>query len=855
MATITSVEEFVQVHGVLLASAGIPASLHAQLFHKLSSQLFDGGDFFHVEVCENGKQRRLLSSTHLPMQSQVFLVDHAWSFRLPDARIQLHEHPGLVERLSAMMCLSECVSEVEEETESFRDEKHTVETVIITAQTQAKEAGRDLCWLELDEADIDDAILKSLEIPKRFPNLVGLSLWGNKLSSTDVVLEAISGLTNLKALWLNENPVAVKGGDALKTTLLSSLPYLEIYNSQLTEKYGRWAVAFCAGISSAKTSSRKEGLEEVKFLDLSDRGILCLHPKVFNPREMPFLNALNLKGNPLDGQTKANLLETLRSFQNLRTLEIAIPGALGKTGIDILESLPNLSMLNGVEAIRIMEQGRDLVGNLEQRFPQWSAMDSAEDRVLCAMWTYLMNYRLCDEEKLDETPVWYVMDELGSAARHSDEPNFRVAPFMYMPEGTVQSAMSYSLLWPVRNVSKGEECTRDFLFGFGEDKQRSARLTAWFHTPTDYFEKVYQESQRRLENTCVKIYTSKAPSIQSILKGPNHVLTVYSDLPQVLETLKRPEFTFCDDPANADILWTSTQIDDELKRSLGLRDEQFVNQFPFEACIVMKHHLAKTIQQAFGAPYWFQTTYDMETEVAAFIGDYFVRKKENKDNLWIMKPWNMARTIDTTITDYLPALIRLAETGPKICQKYIEHPALFQGKKFDLRYIVLLRSLEPFEIFLSDVFWARISNNKYTLEKESLSDYETHFTVMNYGRKLVHVNTHDFVPAFEKEHNVNWRDIHQKVRQMLRSVFEGAFALHPEMHCSRSRAIYGVDVLLTDSFEPRLLEVTYCPDCTRACKYDVINVLGNGSMIKASEFFDDVFGCLFLNSKRNMTSL
>ena len=35
------------------------------------------------------------------------------------------------------------------------------------------------------------------------------------------------------------------------------------------------------------------------------------------------------------------------------------------------------------------------------------------------------------------------MDELGSAIRHNDEPNFKVAPFMYMPDGTLQSAIRY----------------------------------------------------------------------------------------------------------------------------------------------------------------------------------------------------------------------------------------------------------------------------------------------------------------------------------------------------------------------------------------------------------------------------
>jgi hypothetical protein len=36
------------------------------------------------------------------------------------------------------------------------------------------------------------------------------------------------------------------------------------------------------------------------------------------------------------------------------------------------------------------------------------------------------------------------MDELGSALRHSDESNFSVAPFLYMPEGNLASAVRLS---------------------------------------------------------------------------------------------------------------------------------------------------------------------------------------------------------------------------------------------------------------------------------------------------------------------------------------------------------------------------------------------------------------------------
>lgn len=51
------------------------------------------------------------------------------------------------------------------------------------------------------------------------------------------------------------------------------------------------------------------------------------------------------------------------------------------------------------------------------------------------------------------------------------------------------------------------------------------------------------------------------------------------------------------DPKEADIIWTSMQIDEETKKATGITDQQYVNQFPFEACLVMKHHLAETVEK------------------------------------------------------------------------------------------------------------------------------------------------------------------------------------------------------------------------------------------------------------------
>ena len=61
-------------------------------------------------------------------------------------------------------------------------------------------------------------------------------------------------------------------------------------------------------------------------------------------------------------------------------------------------------------------------------------------------------------------------------------------------------------------------------------------------------------------------------------------------------------------------------------------------------------------------------------------------------------------------------------------------------------------------------------------------------------------------------HAVSWKDIDARIRQMLRELLSAAAAVHPEMQPEDDscRALYGVDVMIDDQFQPKLLEVRPC---------------------------------------------
>ena len=57
-------------------------------------------------------------------------------------------------------------------------------------------------------------------------------------------------------------------------------------------------------------------------------------------------------------------------------------------------------------------------------------------QVMETKWKFASTYSVGSASTIEERmPVWYLMDEFGSRIQHGDDFNFRLVPFMYVPEG------------------------------------------------------------------------------------------------------------------------------------------------------------------------------------------------------------------------------------------------------------------------------------------------------------------------------------------------------------------------------------------------------------------------------------
>jgi tubulin--tyrosine ligase-like protein 12 len=406
-----------------------------------------------------------------------------------------------------------------------------------------------------------------------------------------------------------------------------------------------------------------------------------------------------------------------------------------------------------------------------------------------------------------------------------------------MPFLFIDKKISFSLAWPIMDCKEGNIVTRDFYPNQTSNLiQRQAHLYPFIEISDEPFNIIYEEYIEKLSK--IKTPTLKILNISPVSKITKLKYNVYSDIELVNEYLKNENFIIVNSPDDADILWFAQ----EFKNFENLSSNQIINQFPNEYCIVFKHMLPITISNYYGIVDWFPITYNLETQLPEFIGDFNKRKKKNEENFWISKPWNLGRSMGMIISNNINCLIRLSETGPIILSKYIEKPLLYYGKKFDLRFIVLLKSIIPLELYIYNFFWIRLANKPYSLD--NFEDYEKHFTVMNYSHySMTQLHYKDFIKEIELQYpGIMWLEIQEKINQVIKNVFVAASNNEPPYSIEKnfqSRAIYGIDLMINEKFQPILLEINFSPDTTRACNYD-------------PSFYNNIFTILFLNEERNL---
>ncbi|KAH8413760.1 hypothetical protein KR222_007834 [Zaprionus bogoriensis] len=492
------------------------------------------------------------------------------------------------------------------------------------------------------------------------------------------------------------------------------------------------------------------------------------------------------------------------------------------------------------------------------------------DKILRRLWKYCHAYSLASEGLSDEErmPIWYVMDEVGSAVNHSDEPSFRLVPLLHLNTQT-----TYSLLFPIRDCEQGTPVTRDFAEYVAKDAlQRSALLLPWRESDlsAESFLQVEPSAEYFSSGHIHETYPAdESASAATPAASRCDPLKVYAEYDVLRANLTAPEFVLVDSADAADVLWLTCHYKHfaELAQQTPHR---FINQFPFEYVITIKdllsivgrraaleHHNAETLETY---PAWLPTTYNLSTELREFVAYYQQRAARGLDNHWIIKPWNLARGLDTHITDNIKQIVRLPATGPKIAQKYIERPVLFRREeldaqvKFDVRYVILLKRVKPLEAYVHRKFYLRFANRPFSLDH--FDDYEKHYTVMNYQEQaqLHHIRCEDFLALWQQQYPQHeWSALEQQICAMLYEVLQCASKEPPPRGlapCAQSRALYAADIMLAwtgsgneqqqqqQRIQPKLLEINWTPDCKRACDY-------------YPEFFNDIFKLLFLDEQNN----
>jgi tubulin polyglutamylase TTLL4 len=178
-----------------------------------------------------------------------------------------------------------------------------------------------------------------------------------------------------------------------------------------------------------------------------------------------------------------------------------------------------------------------------------------------------------------------------------------------------------------------------------------------------------------------------------------------------------------------------------------------------------------------------------------------------------------------------------------LASKYVAHPHLINGFKYDLRVYVLVTSFDPLRIYVFNDGLVRFATEQYTLNPNDLKKRFIHLTNFSVNKK-----SENFVDnkgtgegeessskwsfktlrkAYE-ENEINYDYVFAQVKDV---IVKTLISVEPHVVSNLNKSsgnksacfeLYGFDILIDETLKPWLLEVNVLPSLSSSSPFDKI---------------------------------
>ena len=195
-------------------------------------------------------------------------------------------------------------------------------------------------------------------------------------------------------------------------------------------------------------------------------------------------------------------------------------------------------------------------------------------------------------------------------------------------------------------------------------------------------------------------------------------------------------------------------------------------------------------------------------------------------NLWLVKP--VAKSVGKGIHFFTSLKQEMNKGGLFLITKFISNLDLIDNKKYDLRLYILISGLKPLRIYLYKKGLVRRASSAFNTSIEEIQNrymFLTNTGVNQKNEKYIFPHEYndsnaniwnlDTYKHYLKSKNVDYEIIHEKIKDIaIKSIISFQEKLSFRNKDIDDRNVYtilGIDILITDKFEPILLEINNKP--------------------------------------------